>query len=822
MADKITFTEKDACIAAIRTAMPNVSQTTLDDIGRTYEVHLRYPDGRSADQIAQDAVSQVTARVRRNLSARKWTAYKNLIAENKVEAYIKEHFQSNPYDGLFVKMMGTHRDVPGARDSAMSAINSLRQYYSGGLVSDLMRGDVFKKLAKRDGEFDKQTALELENMDKPSVTGNPDARKAAEIIHKWQEKGRIDANDAGASIGKLDDYGTAHTHDMYRIRDLGRTGWKELIVPKLDWKRIEMGLGYIINDRNAWLDNTFDGISTGDHLKHNDVSPPGGGRGGTANALSHDRVLHFKPGEWFEYNQKAGARSLMDNVMFSVNRTAMSTGLMRVFGPSATHTMQKSYDSLTKMVQGADADKIKSKRTDFENSMRTLTGDINIPRSLTVAQVTEGIKTFNNITDLGGSAITAAFGDPLTRITEMRYQGEPVLKTLSSYIKSEFKRATDADGLEVAKSMGLMFEGMASHYKSRFDADGDMMGQFSDINALFFKANLLTPHTDRQRMGTMIQMGSAAAERSGKTFAQLPSEYRRLMTHFNIEADDWDVIRKGVEESGGNRMVTVDSIDKLTDDQIREVKGADLSDRQVRLARTEVREKYHSFLIDRLDMAVLRPDQRTQVYQTLGTQSGTYSNMIAKLMMQYKGYPIAFIHKVMARELHGRAEDTGANIAMRFGGMFVAGTLLGYGIIVTKALVSGKEPPDLTDPETLKKAALIGGATGLYGDVILGDLRKGWGRGLSTSLMGPTIGTVDDLADLSDRMLTGDAEAADVMKTVYRQAVPNIFYIKPALDYAIYYNLMEVLDPGSVGKMERRFRQQNERDYWLSPSETIQ
>jgi hypothetical protein len=50
----------------------------------------------------------------------------------------------------------------------------------------------------------------------------------------------------------------------------------------------------------------------------------------------------------------------------------------------------------------------------------------------------------------------------------------------------------------------------------------------------------------------------------------------------------------------------------------------------------------------------------------------------------------------------------------------------------------------------------------------------------------------------------------------------NLFYIRPVLDYFIFWNLQEMLAPGSLEKMEKAVEGRNHQGYFFKPSDSVE
>jgi hypothetical protein len=112
-----------------------------------------------------------------------------------------------------------------------------------------------------------------------------------------------------------------------------------------------------------------------------------------------------------------------------------------------------------------------------------------------------------------------------------------------------------------------------------------------------------------------------------------------------------------------------------------------------------------------------------------------------------------------------------------------------------------------------------GGGFGIYGDFLFGEMRNRMGGGVLATAAGPTLGTIDDLADLWGRVRNGDDSAAAAFKlAVNNTPYMNLFYTRAALDYLVLYQIQEALNPGAVRRMEQRVERENGQEFLLSPS----
>lgn len=827
MAEKITA-DVGGCRAKVMSALPRASKDTLDAITDAMEVHLKYLDKDDPQRALELAVEQVSQKMRRNLAAQKFQKYLNIVKRTENWNYIKENFPNRTFEGLQAKMVGINSDVMGSRLSAMTRQEDLEELYLAGIESDLEQAGILKQLAQHDEVFDRQVAIEMERTGQEHIlpdTEDPLAKQAASILLKWQEKMRIDANDAGAAIGKLRGRITTQTHDMFRIRSMGRDAWINLINEKLDWKRIELEGGKLIPNHKEHLSEVYDSIISGVYEIHHDALPSSAISGSIAKRMSHERVLHFKPGEWFDYNLQAGSRHLLDSVIAAAMKSSRSTGLMQAWGPSAIHNMEKMAKDLRKKYP-EQAEKFSLNR--FDADLKGLTGEVNIPDNHAKASFYAAIKTWQNWNKLGGGIVATVFGDPITAASEMRWQGIGTGEGYKASLTGSLKGLTGTTNKAAARALGVVATSRMASLHGRIDPGGGMnMGRWSKLNQLLFRLNGMGAATAGERVNLAHGMASFAAGVKDLSFDKLNPKYQRVLSLYEISPSDWDLMRKhGVESVDEGEvqfeLMTREAIERIPDDAIRSIKGDDLTPFQVKKTRGELAQKFHAYVVDRTNIGILRPDVSTGKYLHGNLKAGTHPRGLVDLVMQFKGFPIAFIQKVIGREIYGsgatslREAVTQPDVLMGMGKIIAESVLWGYAILATKDIINNKKPPSLFDEGVWREAALKGGGFGFYGDILFGELRQTWGKGAIDALAGPSASTLGDMLDLAGRARDGELDALRAVKTIYRNTSTNLFYVKAALDYAVLYNLMEIADPGSVARMERRFKS-SDREHIFTP-----
>ncbi len=232
---------------------------------------------------------------------------------------------------------------------------------------------------------------------------------------------------------------------------------------------------------------------------------------------------------------------------------------------------------------------------------------------------------------------------------------------------------------------------------------------------------------------------------------------------------------------------------------------------------------------DRVNSGVPTPGARERAIMHQGEMRGTLQGEVFRFMMQFKAFPISFVTKVINRELGGyglrEALLQGKGDRMGIAALVASTTILGMGAMQMKEILKGRSPRDPFGENwlsTWNAAMLQGGGAGIFGDFLLGEYNR-FGRTPIETLAGPTAATAADLAELFARMRMGDDFGGSLVRVVQSNTpFINLFYTRAALDYLVFYQLQEALNPGYLRRMERRIERENDQTFILRPSEAVQ
>lgn len=763
-----------------------------------------------------------------------------LNARRRAEAigYVRSVWADRPDLGLESFLVGTNVARTGARRSVAAEQRQLSDAYIAGFLNDIDKAELLPFLTKGDLDQDISDALWRMGTNQDLNGLSKQAVDIAEVMRRYQDGARLDANRAGAFIRNLPGYIVRQSHDPYKLQRAGFTQWRDEIMPLLDARTFAGG-----GDQNEILFRAYNGLVSGVHLKTSTPEPTGfKGPRNLAKKLSQERVLHFKDGvAWNQYNNVYGTGSLRESFLGGLSQMGESTGLMRRLGTNPEANWNAVLDEI-QMDYRNDSDALTQFQKDRNGYLKTRFAEVDGSSRLAAnqqgARIASNIRAWQSMAKLGG-AVVSAISDLPVAASELSYQGKNMLGSMGELMGGLLKGRKSEEQREILSSMGVFFDNVRGEVVSRFSADDTVGGKMTRAQRLFFKMNGLTWWTDTMRSTAALMMSHNLAYNRALGFDQISDDLRRSLTLFDIDSGKWDMLRNTPsKEADGREYMTTQGIDNIPDADMAayiELRGQTATNAAIAEMREELRGDLRSFITDRSSYAVIEPDARTRAIMRRGTQPGTMVGELLRFVGQFKAFPIAILQKSVGRELYGRGytpSKYGASAgreltqALRSGNGEMLGlaqlmawtTLFGYGAMSAKDMLKGREPRPANEAGTWVAAMLQGGAFGIYGDFIFGNSNR-FGGGLIGSLAGPTAGAAEGAADLWFRLRDGDDAAAAAFRYgMSNTPFANLFYTRAAMDYLFLYSVQEAVNPGSLRRMERRVEKDNNQQFLLSPS----
>lgn len=755
----------------------------------------------------------------------------NAMVEARAIQFINQF--DNPADGLRAMMGGVVKSTQGGKLSVDAQGKALGNKYIGRLLDRIDKDGDLKLW--RSGKIDDLVAKEMWQLregGQPGITGHAAAERIAKHIHVMQETAIGHANQAGAYIKSMPGYIMRQGHNQVKIRKAGFEAWRDFVITKLDAEKT-----FGTANPDEFLKGAYNGLATGMHNRFKGGAESNYIKGfkGPANMakkMSQERVLHFKDAESFmEYNKKFGTNDLREATIRGLEHMARNTALMRRFGTNPLAMFEKLQKRFASQLQKeANVEKF-DKLTDYTltNLFKEIDGSTRIAARPSMAQINAGLRAVQNMAKLGGAVVSSVTDIP-NQAAELRHQGIHPLMAYANGFANLFRGRGNAEQKTIARALMVGFDGITGDLMSRFGSTDSVPGVMAKLQQKFFKLNLMSWWNDSHRTGMALMMSNFYANQARTTFDNLGPRLKNVMQQYNIGELEWNLFRKHAVKTAenGEKYLVSEGLEDVSDEVIaqylRRTGIRDPSKRVIQDTRDELISRLDTFFMDRADHGIPMPGAAERAIMNQGTEAGTLLGEVLRHFSQFKSFPITMIRRGMGREMYGgvggKKDITGLVQLM------VATTVFGYGAMYMKDILKNRTPRTFTgdmenDSKLLFAAMAQGGGLGIYGDFLFGEFSR-YGRSALSTLAGPTIGQVDDVAELWTRFRTGEDLAAQTLRmAINNTPFQNLFYTRTALDFMFLYQMQETVNPGYLGRLENRIMRENNQRFFIPPTSKI-
>lgn len=698
----------------------------------------------------------------------------------------------------------------------------------------------------RSGTIDRDIYIEKFQLEtrggKPGITKNPQAKRIAEVTSKTQNAQLKDAQNSGSRIKQVEGYITRRTHDAEMIFNAGKETWVEDLLSSkwLDFNRVFGIDAGDIEKQKKILGKMFDNITkpkprSSDALLDSNINSLSK-RKKLDKLASSTRALHFVSGEAeFEYNQKYGSGTFLENVEKTIRSNARQSALIQRLGPNP----EKMWERLIQNTKINHPDKFSvgdEKRV--RDLFKEASGFTSIPGRSMAAKIGRALRQLKAMASLG-RAVLATTTD-LTNAASMlsASTGENFLKAHAIMFSAFLKSMPKSERKAWAQKLHLTMNGLLGEHYDRFsggiDTPAGLIGKMSDN---FYKLTQFTAQTEIGKTAVASVFAMRMHDFAGSGFKDLDPRFKASLERYGIGDSDWNVIRTAKEEiSDGQFALTPEKIGELDNVKLEAVierSGKKISADAYKL---ELEQKLAAYLTDHANKGVPTPGIRQRRFLIRGHHEDEGMGQFLRYVAQFKSFPLTMGSNFMrvalsdperaARNfgdvLKGRG-DTPALV-----GMMASATAMGYVALMAKDFAVGKEPRDPTDPETWREAFIQGGAGGLVGDFFLGEYDKQYKSPLK-DLAGPVLSQVVDIGEMIAQARDFENLPENKQKLLSRsfnlllRNVPgqNIMFGRMALDYLFLQEIQESLNPGFTSRMERRALEKDQDFIFFRPSEAL-
>lgn len=760
----------------------------------------------------------------------------NFVVRQRIIDHVRGFGGKFSYEGFVSMLTGSAMLRTGARDNVAARHRAYLGEWAGATMAGMKKSGVWEMFVSDAVARDVALALERMNVKGADLSKlNPDAVKIATVMNKVQEHSRITQNSLGAHIPYLSSFIVHQSHDQYKIYKMGFDEWYKFTLPKLDLRR--MG---IRTNPESFMRTVYGEIVAGNYeidlpTQISDTDFRFGAN--VAKKVSMSRELIFKEGAWFDYNQRAGSSTVAAAYMKGLDRAAQVSSLMRTLGTNPEYNLRRTIEQvraeLTRSDPAAAKDFGKGVEDKIMNNLAVVDGTANIPGNVHWAKINSNVRLWQMMSKLGGS-IFASITDIPNYAANLRYEGRGNMFTgMANAVAGLVSSTKSGVRKDILDALDVMFDHIPAEVIHQLTKNGDFTHNLSAAARIYSKFNLQTQWTSKLQKSAAFGFSNYLGKSASIGFDSLSDDMKRLMKLHNFDAPKWDVLRRAVKQGDDGRVyIVTDALKALPDSVFADYitrKGRTVTDASIAKAREAIATDYRTMVIDRAESAVLSGDKRVEALMHGGTKRGTLWGEVARYIGQFKSYPLMFIERTLKREIQGRGYDTigdymknGKGDMMGMASLMLSMTATGYLSMTIKDALKQKEPRALDKPGTWVQAMKQGGALGLYGDFMLTEYDRHIGSGLADAIGGPAVGMVGDMAEIVTAAVNGDKVATKALRTIQGN-VPgaNLFYVKPALDNLVMWDLMETMNPGFLRRMEANSVKRTGQDWMMRPSESI-
>lgn len=642
-------------------------------------------------------------------------------------------------------------------------------------------------------------------------TGNAAARELADAWLQTAESLRLRFNAEGGAIGKLEKWGMPQVHNMLAVRSVSFDEWRDFILPKLDLSRMQDHTGNPMTPQQveASLKGVYDTIIS-DGWNQRRAGAFVGSK--LANRHGDSRFLIFKGADdWLAYHEKFGrplsslseridpGAAIFDTMIGHIHGMSRDIALMQRLGPNPAATIRWITDGLKIEASRPDkpASRIKQAKKSairVNNMFTELTGGWDIEDE-TLAKIGQGVRAWESAAKLGG-AVLSSTGDVATQYVTRRFNGLPAIRVVSDYVGS-LRPSSAADRAHAARQLFIAERatrtmGAYSRWTGE-TINGEIPARLSDA---VMQLSYLSKWTDDGKRLFNHQVWAAITDNAGKNWDTLAKDstdrrFRAMLERYGLGREDWEAIRHTpLEEDGGAQWILPKNID-----------------------RPELRTRLAEMILQETEFAVPSSSLRIRAAINSRLHKGSIPGEIGRLLLQFRGFPMQLFWMNGRRAL----AQGGVNALRYLGSLYIANTIAGGLAMQLKAIVSGKEPYDMTDWHFWAKASLQGGGLGIVGDFIGGAVDRA-GHDFWVSQLGPTAGTISDAIDVLH-----SKHKARALQRLIQNNLPGstLWYIRLAFQREILDQIQAQIDPeywDSFSRMERRAKQDG-TSYWWRPGQ---
>ena len=745
--------------------------------------------GKSMSQITKEIIDGVGVRELRNTG--------DILSKNRGDDYLKwfDNVASSlkrPYKRLFDSWVGSKNSISSNAQTRQKSRASMIAAESG-----MTNFEMFW-LINYDTKFQKAFIQELHNSS-GQITKNNLAYKLSESVKKHRSLQIKESNLYGSGMLEIENYVTSAWHDDFRIREAGMSKWINDIIPLLDFEETRKQAKLV--NKSGTLEDAYKTI-VGESAEGADNL--------LIDSMHMKRILIFKNAEsMMTYNKMYGHKNIskavfenmdmMDNYLavgetmgFGVAGKALKNPDY-IPGSKERKVFRDTFSPLREAKKRIVALKDMGKLTEGEYSklsagLREISGENYIIGRPGLAKFQSNFQSWQIMSTLGKSMFSTV-NDLWSAGVYLHFQGVNPLQGYYGLLRHIFRSATrqisSQEKIGIFRALKTGVDGALDTNSSRFLAGGTVPGLISQGANAMFHLNGMNMWTNMLRDGYASMVSHDLAKNLSKNFNELNPRLKNNLVEYGFTENDWKELKKiGSFNAQKYNKKAKNWENFITSDWIEERGGSKALGR-----------KLDQFYVRESRLAIPEADASDRVMMYGNHDRGDPGDVTRRLFFQFRTHQVN-----MARNLYPRMFEIGLPSIIHV----IPALGLGYTAMALKNLASGKEPPDHDSPDLLKDVFVQSGIAPLIGDFLAGEYAN-YNHNIDESIGGHAYSKFKDFGEMFVGLSTGNKDASDAWKFLrYNTPFGNLFYTEAAINYSLFYGLMESLNPGYTSNMVSR------------------
>lgn len=695
-----------------------------------------------------------------------------------------------------------------------------------------------------------RTALREQNLE-----GGRTAFLSDHVIPRIYSKRRIQEFFGGKNLFGEKKFTTQQNKEMKKkFVDwyLGRGEYRtETGSPRLDLNRMYADGIPPIEDIERSLEGMFESIM------HKDSAGSDGivNSANLANQSSVSRKIHFINAEdEFFHDKHFGSENTISAIYRQMETISTRTALLRNLGTNPERMIKdKIIPSMKDMLDRDDIamkDAYQKMADPLSRSLKIINRAVVPQESQTISTIVANLKAFTNIAKMGGLLFTSS-SDVALRGLALNNLDVDGTNILNSYFGLNVKQNAAGkyvlgkdDKFQMLNSLA-MNEAMSTAFMNRFDPDNlGMNAKLAKIQHQFFNINGMNWWNKWMREGFILGAVKRMGANSNYSMADLKSMPRasmmlKALEDSGISETDWELIRNTakhidpdtarVSSKAGKESdlyLTIDMVSNIDRKEVAKAIGKAEDSIDVDRYINQLESKYSGFLGNQMDVAILTPGIREQRLTGVTTVEGSIANQIAKVLMQYKSFPISAYTRIISPQM----QNIRANGFKAGGGI----ALLGAAAMATSIQMLSMQLKEISqgrsarpwDGKLMIDAFIKSGVGTIVMDLLRDYEGVDWGDILGGPVTDLTFDTLG-LASQAWKSVATDDEFSDFgiqASKFLKHWTPlnNHPLVKASLTDPIFNMAADYFNPESLQRTESWYRNQGQFYYMNSPTNNNQ